>query len=121
MTRTISALALSSAVQMCGGGGADSSEVTPSGYSCKDYQIIVDVEVLIGRECTAASECAQVAFESEAACESESMLLNSDFDATYLFEMVDEAESYGCALELPLNDDCGATEPSCAGGACSWR
>lgn len=119
MTRAALLLALSGAAPMCGSGSE--APVTPSGFTCGDYQLMVDVELELGRTCDADAECVQPVLETAGGCASASVLLRGDFDAEYLLGLVEEADAYGCPLDLPVEDDCGADAPTCDAGRCGWE
>ena len=122
MSHATHVLVLGGALQMCGGGGSVPVEDPSTGFfSCADYQLMMDVEMELGRACDADEACTQVAFLSLGSCPSDSVIFHAGFDGTYAAELYDEATEAGCTLELPTSDDCEATEATCVRGACTWQ
>ena len=105
-------------VQMCGSTGP-STDTASEGYNCRDLEIIIDVEMIVARECDADSECSMVL--AEETCESNSVLVHEDYDSDYFYDLMDQANALGCEIELPRNNDCSATTPVCDVGVCSWQ
>jgi len=107
-------------VQMCG--GAPSSEpVGPYGFSCDDYQLMIDVELDIGQGCNTDADCTQDLISGDAACPSNTVVVNDDYNTTYFYDLYDEAIDAGCAIELDINQDCSATDLVCWNAQCTWR
>jgi hypothetical protein len=122
MSHPTHALVFAGALQMCGGGTTASTDDPSTGlFSCADYQLMMDVEVDLGRACSVDQDCSQVAFVSLGSCPSDSVVFNGSFDLAYAAELYDEATEAGCTVVLPTGDDCSATEVACTDGACSWR
>ena len=121
---TIAALALA-LVPVCSSGSAFSgSEHTPtaSGYSCWDYQKMIDVEVILATECTSNSECSQILYGTGVGCSTDDIIGNYNYDTSYFFDMWDEAVGYGCAIEFDTSGDCSPTASAvCSSGVCGWE
>ena len=93
---------------------------TTTGFTCSDYEIMMDVELRLAQSCTENTECTQVLFEGEESCESNSLLGSEYFDSEYLFDLYDEAITEGCSIDLPVNTDCSNTTPACVQSRCVW-
>ena len=109
-------------VALCGGSSPDLSEDrTSSGFSCTEYNIMIRVEVLLGRECDVDAQCSQIVSVDDA-CSTADRIVRGDFDTTYLCELIDEAEGEGCTVVYPGHTgDCDPeAEPVCEMGACTW-
>jgi hypothetical protein len=98
-----------------------SSTPTASGFSCDDYEIMLDVEFRLSRECSVDSDCEQVLFEGDLECESNALVGNAQFDSSYLYDLYDEATLMGCTIDLPINDSCSRNEMRCVSGTCTWN
>ena len=107
-------------VAMCG--GAPAEEPTSTGLTCSEYNLIIKVEIMLGIECDFDSDCTQVvpAYDE---CPTADRILNEDFDADYLLDMIDEAEGEGCTVEYwGDRGDCSVdAEPTCNVGVCRWQ
>ena len=99
----------------------NSNNTTPTqtGFSCEEYEIMLDVEAELAQDCTDSSECTQVLFEDT--CESNSLLTNASFDTEYLFDLYEEGTNAGCELALPINTDCSKETPTCIQSQCRWN
>ena len=110
-------------VAMCGTSSPyPDDEPTSTGFSCYDYNMMIKVEFLVGRECGADSQCDQV-IPVDDTCPTADRLVNGDFDARYLLDFIEEAESVGCTVEYPGDrGDCDPdSEPACDAGNCRWN
>ena len=114
-------IGLSAAIQMCGG-GASGGAGTSTGFSCDDYQLMLDVEVRIASECDVDEDCQQVLDGTGCGCPTDDLVVNSDFDPTYFFDTWDEALGEACPIEFETTCDCDASAiPRCQSGSCVWR
>ena len=96
-------------------------EPTPSGFTCSDYQIMADVELKILRECSSDSECDVVLDGIDADCDEQPPILSNLISTNYMYELLEEADLYGCTIELTTDDVCSETAySSCVSGACAW-
>jgi len=117
--------ALFVAVAVCGGGTSgssarDSGPTTADGLTCGDLQIMTDVEIMVLSECSSSSECDQIV-DDTGVCPTDDVILNIAYDASYLFWMLDEADSIGCELEFDTRGYCSeSAEPMCVMGTCTW-
>ena len=98
-----------------------SSTPTASGFSCDDYEIMIDVEIRLSRKCTVDSDCDQVLFEGDLECEPNALVGIADFDSIYLYDLYDEATLMGCTIDLPINNSCSQDEMGCVSGSCAWN
>ena len=109
-------------VAVCGGSAPDPADApTSTGFSCSDYNLMIKVELLIGKECVVDDKCDQV-ISVDDTCPTADRVLSTDFDATYLFDLIDEAEGEGCTVEYTgSRGDCDPdAEPVCISGGCTW-
>ncbi len=107
---------------MCGSPSPDPDhEPTSTGFSCYEYNLMIKVEFLVGRECAYDAECDQV-IPVDDSCPTADRLVSSEFDARYLLDFIDEAESVGCTVVYPGDrGDCDPdSEPVCEFGSCTW-
>jgi len=109
------------AMSICSGSNSNSDSNTSYEFSCEDYEIMWDVELELARDCNTDSDCQQVLFEGDMECESNSILGGAEFDSEYLYSLYNDALNAGCSLDLPLNEDCSETEPTCVYSTCAWR
>ena len=105
-------------VQMCGS-TAPNTNTEATGYSCNDYQIMINVEMILARECGVDSECTQVL--AEETCGSNSVITNADYESDYFYELLEGAEAIGCEIDLPRNEDCSVSAAVCDVGVCRWQ
>ncbi len=96
-------------------------EPTSTGLSCYDYNMMIKVEFLVARECATDPQCGQL-IPVDDACPTADRVVNVDFDARYLLDFIEEAESVGGTVEYPgERGDCDPdAEPVCDAGTCSW-
>ena len=123
--------ALFVAMAICGGGSTSSSEhsasserdselASPDGWSCSDLQIMTRVELLVGTECDVSDDCDQV-IDNTGVCPTDDVILNIDFDSSFLFYMIDQADFIDCDLEFTTTGYCSeGAEPACLWGRCGW-
>ena len=122
MQNGIQVVLLSGLVQMCGNSAPQSTYNDPDQIlSCEEYQIILDVEILVGQECTADSDCDQTLNVGEDICESNSILVHASYETEYFDTLYEEALAFGCQLSFAVNQDCDKTSATCSGGICSWQ
>ena len=110
-------------VAVCGGSAPDPGSVpTSTGLTCNEYNLMIKVELLLGKECDFDEDCDQI-IEVEDTCPTADRVLNVDFDTDYLHMLIDEAESVGCTVVYPGDrGDCDPESvPVCEVGACTWR
>ena len=106
---------------MCQSESQNAQEPTPSGFSCDDHQLMIDVELYAIQSCTTADECTQQLDGLSCNCETGAPLLNASANPSYLYDLYDEAESYGCSVEIETECTCSElAEPTCSAGMCSW-
>ena len=97
-------------------------EETSTGFTCSDYELMLDVELTLAQECTADSQCGQVMSGTGCGCESDDIVANSSFDTTYYYDLYDEAVAEGCSYAAATSCSCfAATETWCNAGTCDWR
>ena len=119
MSQLKTALALSFA-HTCGGGPAP-EPVTSTGLSCSDYQIMLEVEMIVGRECMDDSECDQVISGTGIGCETDDIITSSEFDPSWFYDTLEEAEGEGCTITFETPGVCDPhAEPACISGKCTW-
>ena len=109
-------------VAVCGGSAPDPGSVpTSSGLTCNEYNLIIKVELLVGKECETDDECSQI-IEVEDTCPTADRVVSSEYDTEYLYTMIDEAESMGCTVIYPGDrGDCDPdSEAVCEVGTCTW-
>ena len=108
-------------MSMCQSGSQETQTPTPSGFSCADYQLMIDVELSVLQSCSTSEECVQPLDGFGCGCDSDTPLLNVTADSSYIYEMRDEAEGYGCNIEISTQCVCSETAvPTCSAGVCSW-
>ena len=97
------------------------SEPTPGGFTCGEYQLMIDVEFGVLQECSNHAECTQLLDGFGSGCESDTPIINASADPSFIYEMRDEAESYGCSIDLPTSGFCAEdAEAVCQAGVCGW-
>ena len=107
---------------MCGGSPAP-EEPTSTGLTCSEYNLMIKVEIIVGRECDFDSECDQVLPAYDDACPTADRILSSEFDTEYVLDLIEDAEREGCTVEYYGDrGDCSAdAEPVCSVGTCRWE
>ena len=109
-------------VAVCGGSTPEPVDTpTSTGFSCSDYNLMIKVELLVGRECVVDEECTQIIPVDES-CRTADRVVRADFDAVYLLDFIEEAEGEGCTVVYPgRRGDCDPdAEPVCEMGGCTW-
>ena len=107
--------------QTCGG-GSSSEPTTEGGWTCSEYQLMLDVELDYGSTCTIDEECTQVLDGTGCGCESADRVVRGDFDASWFYELKDEADGYECSIDFESACVCDAgLEPACISGRCGWQ
>ena len=120
MVRDIFAAIAISSMSLCQS-NPSTSEPTPSGWSCKDYQIIIDVELRMLQDCSDNTECTQLLDGFGSDCESDTPIVNAEADTSYIYDMVEEAEGYGCSIDIATSGFCSEdAEAVCQAGVCGW-
>ena len=121
MDTPTSAVALMSLISMCGTSSSSSEEPTPSGWTCSEYQIMLDVEVSLAEECNVDSECQQVLSGTGVGCATDDLIANTSYNTNYFYDLYDEAVGYGCSIDFDTSGECDPdAEPACNGGTCGW-
>ena len=102
----------------CSSESSTSQQPTASAFTCSEYQIMVDVEFELLDECSSDEQCEQ--FLDGIDCGG-SIVSNVNYDPSYLYELYDEAISYGCSISVAAEcnpyEDATAT---CNAGYCQW-
>ena len=114
---------LSGFIQMCGNPSPESTTDDHNSdqfFSCEDYQIMIDVELYIAKECVSDVECDQILIEGDLTCEANSLLVNASYDSSHFYSLYDDAIMYNCELDIPLNENCTLSQASCVEGICAW-
>ena len=107
-------------VQTCGGGSAP-EPATSTGLTCSDYQIMLKVEMIVGRECVGDAECDQVIEGTGVGCETDDIITSNEYDPSYFYDLLEEAEGEGCTITFETSGECDPmAEPACVSGMCSW-
>jgi len=108
-------------VAMCGSPAPE--EPTSTGLTCSEYNLMIKVEIIVGRECDFDSDCDQVIPAYDDACPTADRILSSDFDTEYVLDLIEDAEREGCTVEYYGDrGDCSAdAEPVCSVGTCRWE
>ena len=114
------------AMALCGSGGGStgsgSSDSSGAFFSCEDYQIMIDAEIDLGSRCTADEQCDQVIPGTGVGCDTDDVILNIAWDASYLFDLIDEARSNGCSIRFETTGECPLDGmPDCKRGLCGWE
>ncbi len=127
MQASLSHILVITTLSMCGNSGSESNSnstddiVTASGYTCGDSRIIMDVELMVARECSDSSECQQVLFEGDLQCEANSFVASNEYESSYLYDLYDDAVEAGCNYEVNMNQDCSLTTIECVNSKCMWQ
>ena len=123
MIQAPKSIALLTLIQFCGNSTPSPEEQLAEGqvFSCSEYQLMLEVEMMVAGECVEDSECDQIVITGDLDCEANSLVATTNFDTIYFYDMYDEALGYGCSIELDMNDDCSLTTTGCNAGVCGWR
>jgi len=108
---------------MCGGSSAPDIDDTPTstGFSCWEYQRMIEIELDYARVCSLDVQCDQV-IPVEDSCPTAAPVVNIEFDSVWLIEMIEEAEGEGCSLDLGPRGTCDPdSEPVCFFTKCTWQ
>ena len=112
------------AVALCGGGGgsssSDSDATTHEGWTCRDLQIMSEVEYDLLSMCTTDAECDQI-LEGTGVCPTDDLILNYRYDAEYLLDWIEQADSISCDLDLNEGRCPETAEPTCYFSRCRWQ
>ena len=109
-------------MQMCGDSTSTYEAPTSTGLSCRDYQIILDVEVLVAEECVTDSDCDQVLDGTGCGCATDDLIVAADYDSEYFYEMWDQAVGESCEIEFATTCECNpSAQPVCNAGICEWQ
>ena len=120
MLRDVLAAVAVSSMGMCQS-NPPASEPTPSGLTCEEYQLIIDVELMAIQRCSSTDECTQLVDGFGSGCESDTPIVNASANSSYLYDMVDEAEGYGCTVTVETTGQCwDDAEAVCMSGSCEW-
>ena len=102
-------------VQTCGGGSSTPEPATSTGYTCSDYELMLNIEAEMAADCSTDADCDQVlSGTGPEACETDDFIVAADYDPTWFYDTWEEAENEGCTIEFETPDECnpGAT-PVC--------
>ncbi len=118
---TLAAVFVPLTLLACDPSGSSTSSSSGT-FSCDDYTLMLDVELILAQECTTDSQCGQILSGTGCGCETDDIVANSAFDTTYLYDLYDEAAAAGCSYSAPTTCACpAATGTSCDAGTCAWR
>ena len=109
-------------VAVCGSSAPDPGDVaTPSGLTCNEYNLMIKVEFMVGDDCVSDAECDQI-IPVEDSCPTADRVVSNEYDSSYLFDLIEDAEGYGCTVVYPGDrGDCDPdAEPICDFGKCRW-
>ena len=88
-------------VAVCGGSTPDPGDVpTSTGLTCNEYNLMIKVELMVGKRCDYDEECDQI-IPVDDTCPTADRVVSSEFDSSYLFDLIDDAEAEGCTVEYP--------------------
>lgn len=92
-----------------------------NGFSCSDYQLIVELELSAAGECEVDSDCGQVLQDEECVCEYGNAVVRTEYNPSWLYGILDEADVLECTVELGEQCDCDAdADMACVEGQCGW-
>ena len=105
----------------CDGGSSSSDQSSSGAFSCSDYQLMLDVELTVGQQCTTDSDCDQVLSGTGCGCETDDLVVNHTYDTVIFYDIYDEALASGCSPTFGTSCECpmGVTTV-CDAGTCSW-
>ena len=109
------------ALQMC---GTDTSIDVPTstGFTCNDYQLMLDVETYVAEECTISADCNQILDDTGCGCATDDLIANSSYNANHFYDLYDEAIGESCTIDFDTACDCDSSAvPACEAGICVWR
>jgi hypothetical protein len=112
----IAALALTACID-----GEESEDVSTGYHTCSEYQLMLDVELKIGQQCSTDSDCDQVLSGTGCGCETDELVVNHIYETRYFHEIHDEALAAGCSPSFGTTCACptGVTTV-CDAGTCDW-
>ena len=120
MMRDVLAAVAVSSMGMCQS-NTPNSEPTPSGLTCHEYQLIIDVELMANQRCNSDDECTQLLDGFGSDCDSDTPVMSAFADPSYIYELVDEAEGHGCTVTVETTGQCWEdAEAVCMSGSCEW-
>ena len=120
MLRDVLAAVAVSSMGMCQS-NPPASEPTPGGFTCEEYQLMIDVELMAIQSCSNTDECTQLLDGFGSGCNSDTPLINASANSSYIYDMVDEAEGYGCNVTVETTGQCWEdAEAVCMSGSCGW-
>jgi len=110
-------------VQTCGGGGYEPEPATSTGISCEDYELMLNIEIEFAEECEVDADCDQVlSGTGEEDCDTDDLIVTADYDPSWFYDTLEEAEGVGCIIELNTVSTCNPTaEPACVWTKCRWQ
>lgn len=92
-----------------------------SGFSCSDYQLIVELELGAAGECAADTDCGQVLEGEGCDCEGGNAVMRTEYNPSWLYGVLEEAEALECTVDLGERCDCEPNaELACIDGQCGW-
>ena len=104
---------------LCGSNSSPPQQELPSGFTCWDYQIMMDVELDILDECSYDEQCTQ---HLDGMNCGGNITSNINYDPSYLYDLYDEAILYGC--NIVIDAECNNAENAtayCNAGRCEWN
>ena len=120
MTATETAAMSFMLIGLCDG-GSSSSDRDPFVITCSEYQLMIDVELEFGQECSLDAQCDQVLTGTGVGCETDDLVVRNDYNATYVYDMIEDAEDAGCTVEFDTTGECPPDgETACVWTRCSW-
>ena len=121
-TITAAGLGLGLTMQMCSTDPYYDNTPTSTGFSCWDYETMLEVEAEIASECTTDSDCDQVIDGTGCGCATDDLIANSSYDLTSFYDLYDEALGESCSIDFGTSCDCNpSATPVCAAGQCAWQ
>lgn len=122
MQSSSSLILILTSLSFCGDTSPSSDTTSPYEFSCDDYQLMLEVELFVGQECSEDEQCQQIILEGDLECEANSIVGNINFDSVHFYNLYDEALAAGCSsIDLQINQDCSATETVCRNATCEWQ
>ena len=99
-------------VAVCGGSAPDPGDTpTSTGLTCNEYNLMIKVELLVGKRCDYDEECDQI-IPVDDTCPTADRVVSSEYDSSYLFDLIDDAEAEGCTVEYPGSRGTAIQTPS---------
>ena len=120
-TNTASFVALSF-ISMCGTAPEPEADPYSSDDICWAYDKMLEVEVILGQECSVDTDCQQVLSGTGCGCDTDDLIFNNSFNATYFYELIDDSDTEGCGIDFNTSCDCNPSAvPACIAGTCGWQ